>query len=133
MSKPRVTALDQKQLDELKKADFYPHRQKKEDNSQERMNTILEEANKLFKHPSSQTPTKEEYPHIHNELPTLWAMIEEGKFKYWEKRDQNLLLHMITLNLKVVANQMSDDDAEKNAGNVLASRFLPNLSKEGGR
>jgi len=131
MSTPRVTKLSQEQLDKLKEADFYPNRMKKEDNTQSRMSIIQEEAERLFKHPSSRTPTKEEYPKLYQELPTLWAMITEGKFRYWIEKDQALLKHMITLNQRVVAKQMTNDDAEKTAGDFLASRFLPPLSNSG--
>ena len=125
MSTPRITKLSQEQLDSLKEADFYPNRLSKEDNSKERIQTIQEEAEKLFHHPRDRMPTQEEYPKIYNELPTLWAMIDEGKFRYWVTKDQEMLRHMISLNHKVVENQMTNDDAEKNAGDFLASRFLP--------
>jgi hypothetical protein len=125
MSKPRVTKLSQEQLDSLKEADFYPNRLSKEDNTKERMLSIQEETEKLFQHPPNRMPTQEEYPRLYNELPTLWAMITEGKFRYWVENDQKMLRHMITLNQKTVENQMSNDDAEKNAGELLANRFLP--------
>jgi hypothetical protein len=131
MSTPRITKLSQEQLDTLKDADFYPNRLSKDDNSKERMTAIQEEAERLFKHPSSRTPMSEEYPMLYKELPTLWALIEEGKFRYWVAKDQSMLRHMITLNQKVVAKQMSNDDAEKTAGDLLATRFLPNSSRGG--
>lgn len=124
MSTPRITKLSQEQLDSLKEADFYPNRLSKEDNTKERMMTIQEETEKLFQHPRDRMPTQEEFPKIYNELPTLWAMITEGKFRYWIEKDQAMLRHMITLNHHVVENQMSSDDAEKNAGHYLANRFL---------
>lgn len=124
MSTPRITKLSQEQLDSLKEADFYPNRLSKEDNTKERMMTIQEETEKLFQHPRDRMPTQEEFPKIYNELPTLWAMITEGKFRYWIEKDQAMLRHMITLNHHVMENQMSNDDAEKNAGHYLASRFL---------
>lgn len=131
MSKPRVTTLSQEQLDRLKEADFYPNRLKKEDNTNQRMESIHQEANKLFQHSPTRTPTQEEFPMLYNELPTLWAMITEGKFQYWNPKDQQMLLHMISLNQKVVEKQMPDDVAEKNAGDFLANRFLPSFVRGG--
>lgn len=124
MSNPRVTKLSQKQLDSLKEVDFYPNRLKKEDNTKHRMSTIQEEAEKLFQHSRDRMPTQEEYPKLYNELPTLWTMITEGKFRYWMDQDRDMLRHMISLNYKVVEKQMTNDDAEKNAGDYLAGRFL---------
>lgn len=127
MSTPKITKLSQEQLDSLKDADFYPNRKKKEDNTSQRMKTIQEEANKLFQHNPQKMPTQEEYPNLYNELPTLWAMINEGKFRFWNEKDQKILLHMITLNHCVVEKEMTNADAEKNAGDFLASRFLPSF------
>ena len=129
MSTPKITKLSQEQLDKLKEADFYPNRMKKEDNTEQRMSGIQEEAQRLFKHSRNRTPTQEEYPVLYQELPTLWAMIVEGKFRFWIEKDQAMLTHMITLNQQVVGKQMTNDDAEKNAGDFLANRFLPPLSR----
>lgn len=126
MSRPtRPTAMSKEQLESLGDADFFPHRQKKEDNTQERMNVLQKEAEKLFTHSKDVMPTKEEFPRLYQELPTLWAMITEGKFRYWNEKDQGMLRHMISLNHKVVGKEMSYDDAEKTAGDSLAKRFLP--------
>lgn len=132
MSKPKVTALSKEKLDALKDADFYPNRQKKEDNTSERMDRLFGEANRLFKHSKTVTPKKEDFPNLYNELPTLWAMIEEGKFKYWDPKDQGMLKMMINVTQKSVKNEMTFDEAEKNAGAVLASRFLPANLREPG-
>lgn len=124
MSRPKVTKLDPKDLENLSNKDFFPHRQSQEDNTIQRMEIIENETQRLFRHSPGVMPTKEEYPTLYQELPTLWAMIEEGKFRYWKEQDQTMMMKMITLRKKVLENQMTHEDAEHSAGNDLANRFL---------
>jgi len=124
MSRPKITTLDKAALDGLTTQDFFPGRLDKEDNTSQRIAIINEEARRLFKHPKERIPKREEYPTLYHELPTLWALIEEGKFRYWNEREQMMLSKMIELQLNVTNHRMSDADAEKQAGLVLADRFL---------
>lgn len=128
MSRPRITKLDKSALDGLTTQDFFPGRLDKEDNTTERITIIANETQKLFKHPKETLPKREEYPTLYHELPTLWALIEEGRFRYWNEKEQTMLKKMIELQLNVTNRQMTDADAEKQAGLVLADRFLAPVS-----
>ena len=124
MSRPKITTLDKAALDGLTTQDFFPGRLDKEDNTTDRISLIASETKRLFKHSRESPPTKEAYPTLYHELPTLWALIEEGKFRYWNEKEQSMLNKMIELQLNVTSRHMSDADAEKQAGLVLADRFL---------
>jgi hypothetical protein len=124
MSRPKITTLDKSALDGLTTQDFFPGRLDKEDNTTDRISLIASETQRLFKHPRDTPPTKEAYPTLYHELPTLWALIEEGKFRYWNEKEQTMLNKMIELQLNVTSHRMTDVDAEKQAGLVLADRFL---------
>lgn len=133
MSRPKVTKLDPKDLEHLSNKDFFPHRQTQEDNTLQRMEQIEHETKRLFQHSPGVMPQKEEFPTLYQELPTLWAMIEEGKFRYWREQDQSMMLHMIELRKKVLVKEISHEDAEHSAGDDLANRFLyPLVGKMGG-
>lgn len=124
MSRPKITTLDKAALDGLTTQDFFPGRLDKEENTTDRISLIASETQRLFKHSRDTPPTKEAYPTLYHELPTLWALIEEGKFRYWNEREQTMLNKMIELQLNVTTRHMTDVDAEKQAGLVLADRFL---------
>jgi hypothetical protein len=124
MSTPKVTKLDKESLNNLTSKDFFPDRLTKEENTTERVSLIATECSKLFGHSKDKLPTKEEYPILYHELPTLWALIEEGKFRYWSVKEQMMLSKMIELKLNATNHLMTDEDAEKQAGLVLADRFL---------
>ena len=127
----RPTRLRAEDLSGMTMRDFYPNRHEQETNTLTRMDTIQAELDKLFSLPRSSTPNKDEYPTLFHELPTLWAMIEERKFKHWDPRDQGMLQQMIRLRVQVIQNAMTDADAEKDMGISLAERYL--YPKTGGR
>ena len=120
----RPTRLRAEDLSGMTMRDFYPNRNDRETNTISRMDTIQAELDKLFSLPRRITPNKDEFPMLHHELPTLWAMIEERKFKYWDVRDQGMLRQMIRLRVQVIQNGMTDEDAEKDMGISLAERYL---------
>jgi len=127
----RPTRLRAEDLSGMTMRDFYPNRSDRETNTVSRMDTIQLEINKLFRLPRSITPQKDEFPMLYHELPTLWAMIEEGKFKHWDNRDQSMLRQMIHLRVRVIQNAISDEDAEKDMGISLAERYI--YPKTGGK
>ena len=120
----RPTKLSKDDLSGLTMKDYYPTREEKETNSKTRMVNIQEELRKLFSVPKNEIPNKDEYPLLFYELPTLWAMIEERKFKFWEPKDQVMIMEMIRLKLEVLNNSKSEEDAEKDMGINLAERYL---------
>lgn len=120
----RPTRLRAEDLSGMTMRDFYPNRSDKETNTQGRMAHIQVELDKLFGLSRGSTPLKDEYPLLYHELPTLWAMIEEGKFKYWDSRDQEMLKRMIQLRVQVIQNTITDEDAEKDMGISLAERYI---------
>ena len=127
----RPTRLRAEDLSGMTMRDFYPNRNDRETNTLSRMDTIQHELDTLFSLPRSSTPHKDDYPILHHELPTLWAMIEEKKFKFWDSRDQEMLKQMIRLRVQVLQNAMTDEDAEKDMGISLAQRYI--YPKTGGR
>ena len=127
----RPTRLRAEDLSGMTMRDFYPNRNDRETNTMSRMDTIQVELDKLFSLPRSSTPHEDDYPMLYHELPTLWAMIKEGKFKHWDSRDQGMLKQMIALRVRVIQNAISDEDAEKDMGISLAERYI--YPKTGGR
>ena len=127
----RPTRLHAEDLSGMTTRDFYPNRRTQEDNTNERMLIIKTELAKLYELPRRTTPNKDDYPTLYHELPTLWAMIEEGKFQRWNPRDQAMLNEMIELRMKVLADNLTDEDAEKHMGISLADRYI--YSKTGGK
>jgi hypothetical protein len=127
----RPTTLRMEDLSGLTMRDFYPNREDKELNTLERMSVIKEEILRMYKLPRNVVPKKEDLPTLHHELPTLWAMIEEGKFKHWDQRDQQMLNKMMDLRVQVIRNSVSHEDAEKDMGLSLAERYI--YPKTGGK
>lgn len=120
----RPTRLRPEDISGMTMKDFYPNRESQETNTEHRMAMINAEIDKLFALSRSITPLKDDFPTLYHELPTLWAMIEEKKFKYWEPRDQGMLKEMIRLRFRVVRSDISDEDAEKQMGISLAERYI---------
>lgn len=127
----RPTRLRAEDLSGMTMRDFYPNRVDSTENTITRMETIQNELNTLFSLPKSSKPNKDDYPSLYHELPTLWAMIEEGKFEHWNPKDQSMLRQMIHLRVQVIKNAISDKDAEKDMGITLAERYV--YSKIGGK
>jgi len=127
----RPTRLRAEDLSGMTMKDFYPNRNDRDTNTMTRMECIQAELEKLFNLPRSSSPQKDDYPNLHHELPTLWAMIEEKKFKFWDTRDQNMLREMVRLRVRVIRGNMNDDTAEKDMGITLAERYI--YPKTGGK
>ena len=127
----RPTRLRAEDLSGMTMRDYYPNRNDIETNTTDRMSLIQREVNRLFMLPKDTKPSETDFPVLHHELPTLWAMIEEKKFKYWNPKDQAMMREMIRLRLAVVQNETTNEDAEKQMGVSLAERYL--YPKTGGR
>lgn len=118
------TRMSADDLSGLTTKDFFPDRQDKTDNTEERMLRINSEVSRLCQLRKGDIPKQEDFSTLYHELPTLWDMIEKGKFRFWSPKDQNMLKQMISLKMKVVKYGEDDEEAEKEAGKHLAERFL---------
>lgn len=122
--RPLPTKLTKEDLSGLTTKDFFPDREDKEQNNEDRMLKIQSELKTLYSLHRGDRPMPDRFPTIHFELPTLWALIEEGKFRFWNEKDQAMMNEMVRLKLQVVRNEVPDEEAEKQAGLTLADRFL---------
>lgn len=129
--RPLPTKLSKEDLSGLTAKDFFPDREEKETNSEERMLKIQAELKTLYALHRGDKPTPERFPTLFHELPTLWALIDEGKFKYWNAKEQSLMNEMVRLKLMVVRAEVPDEEAEKQAGLSLAERFGIPFSRSG--
>jgi len=122
--RPLPTKFSKEDLSGLTTKDFFPDREEKEQNNEDRMLKIQDELKTLYSLHKGDKPDPERFPTLHFELPTLWALIEEGKFRFWNPKDQAMMSEMVRLKLQVVRNEVPDEEAEKQAGLTLADRFL---------
>lgn len=101
-----------------------PGRHLKDKNSEERMSLIREECEIFFQKPPSYRAVKEDFPTLYHELPTLWTMIDEGKFNHRDNDTRKFLRKMIDNTTKVTRGEMTKDESDKELGEMLAQKFL---------